>query len=127
MNVAHYLQIPGAVSNATFIVAPTTSAASTTSSAITTEDQPLKEIQSKLRETSTVTYTFFCIVLLFLAILIAIVVMRFYLKRKHGENNLSTKNGHNESNQIYEEPVWKDGPTSAIKLKPNVVYSKNSV
>ena len=136
MNVAHYLQIPGAVSNASFIVAPASSVVSTASSTTTTEDQSLKEIQSKLRETSTVTYTFFSIVLLFVAILVVIVAMKFCLKKKgkHGKYNLSTKNGHNasESNhyndssivEIYEEP---EGPTSAIKLKPNAVYSKSSV
>ena len=136
-DVAHYLQVPGAINNRPMIIAaPRVSENPTTFGATTTEDHSLKKLENKLVETSTAVYVFFSLALAIVVTVIIAVVVKFCIKKKtkKGSMNIQHRNTavSSESNKydddvdIYEEPVWKDNPASnAISMKPNVVYSKN--
>ena len=135
-DVAHYLQVPGAVSNRSMIIAaPIVSENLTTFGATTTEDQSLKKLENKLVETSIVVYVFFSLALAIVITVTIAAVVKFCIikKTKKGSMNIqhhntavsSESSKYDDDVDIYEEPVWKDNPSNAISMKPNVVYSKN--
>ena len=137
LDIDHYLRLPGAVSNRSFAVsAPLAIIATTSMTTTSAEEQPLKELEKKLTETSVVSYIFFSLVLILIIALITIFVVKLCSARKakmhlsqtvkYQNKESYARNDYNDDIEIYEEPTWNDSqPSNAIKLKPNVVYSKN--
>ena len=97
----------------------------------------LEDLRNKITKTSSVQYVIFAISLLFVIVLVIAILMKFKtvcLKKKaratecYDLDKCNTgDNNHNESPKIilYEEPVWKDDRSDAIKMKPNSVYAKH--
>ena len=108
---------------------------STMNSTADQDTQIFNYLRDKLTETSAIQYTLLTFSLLFVVILVVVIATKLCSKKKarkaeslssnnHGKYN--TSHEYNESVEIYEEPVWKDDRSNAIKVKPNVGYAKST-
>ena len=138
LRVSHYLEIPGAVSSkitSTVTVTVPTTETTEISSTYTTEDRVLKNLQSKVNESSIVLYILFATIVAFVVIVAIVIVVKScgLLKRaKKGKlsHTNNTRIGSNNCNDIdavdilYEEPMemMKGDGANTISMKPNVVY-----
>jgi predicted outer membrane repeat protein len=103
------------------------------------ERELLQDLRNKISEASSVQYVILAISLLFVTILVIVIAMKFKtvcVKKKARDtehydldkrNTSNEYNDHNESAEIYEEPVWKDDQPDAIDLevKPDAGYAKH--
>ena len=133
LRVSHYLEIPGAVSSqitSTVTVTVPTTKTTEISSTYTTEDQVLKNLQSKVNESLIVLYILFATTVAFIVIVAIVIVVKFLKHAKKGNlsctsNNRNGSNGYNDAVDIlYEEPMemMRGGGANTISMKPNVVY-----
>ena len=136
VNLAQYLVLSNVSSDHNNLPMATTG----TTDVYTTnpERELLEDLRNKITETSSVQYVIFAISLLFVIVLVIATVMKFKtvcLKKKArgtecydlDKRNTGTKyKDHNELPEIlYEEPVWKDDRSDAIKVRPNAGYAKH--
>ena len=137
VNLAQYLVLSNVSSDRNNL--PMTTTGTTDVDTTNPEKVLLEDLRNKITETSSVQYVIFAISLLFVIVLVIAIVMKFKtvcLKKKArpgtecydlDKRNTGTKyKDHNESPEIlYEEPVWKDDRSDAIKVRPNAGYAKH--
>ena len=136
INLAQYLVLSNVSSDRNNLPMATTG--TTDVDTTNPERELLMDLRNKITETSSVQYVIFAISLLFVIVLVIAIVMKFKtvcLKKKERSTecydldkcNTGTKyKDHNESPEIlYEEPVWKDDRSDAIKVRPNAGYAKH--
>jgi cell division protein FtsL len=133
-NLAHYMIISNESSdhNGNLLMAATTNVGTTNP-----ERELLEDLRNKITKTSSVQYVVLAISLLVVTILVIVIAMKFKavcVKKKARDterydldkrNTSNEFNDHNESTEIYEEPVWRDDRPDAIKVKPNAGYAKH--
>ena len=100
----------------------------------TTWEHLLNNLQAKLSKTSAVLYALLSFTLLFNAILVVIIVIMFCLRKRKkratkdenlSSNNIIDKHNTSESTDLYEEPVWKNDKSDAIKMETNAGYAQH--
>ena len=138
VNLAQYLVISNVSSDHNNLLLATTYTGTTNVDTTNPERELLEDLCNKITKTSSVQYVMFAISLLFIIVLVIATVMEFKtvcLKKKArgtecydlDKRNTGTKyKDQNESPEIlYEEPVWKDDRSDAIKVRPNAGYAKH--